>query len=984
MLSISRAKNAKSGEMYFEADSYYAKKNHQGVWIGKYVSELGLTPNIKREQFVSILNAFDSGGNTLVKNASDKKRKSYVDFTFSCPKSVSVLSYCDERIEQAHNAAVSKALKELESRYAITREGAGGTQSYRTGNILAARFNHHESRELEPQLHSHCVVMNLTRGRDKKWRTLFMGDMYKNQMYLGQVYRNELANELKTLGYGIDVTDRSKGLFEISGIGNEIVDEFSTRRKQVLESKQKYENLSVSDAKKLELACLDSRKYKSESDVEEIRQITQKKLQEYGTSLEQLKADALRISGQNNDSQVISISDCLKMALEDITEHESAFKKEAVLTLALKNGLGQYTPEEMLIEFDNYEEVFKLGSKDILIGKSIAPDVEYYTTNEIKKIELGIIQSAERLSGKSSSYVSIDNVKKIIQEREKKGTQYSPGQKSAIEMMCTSKNFLNLIQGDAGAGKTFAVETFREIMNEAGFTVRGFAPTGKAAVELQSAKIATSTIDSFMLSKKEDVGENEIWVVDESGMMGSRKLNRFLEEAEKLKAKVILIGDSKQFTAVEQGKMFADLQQLPGTGYAEITEVRRQKTEHMKEIVSDLKNKKVYDAMHKMQKSGNVLKITDREKRIATAADGYLRDREAQKETIVLTATNKDRSDLNQAIRQTLLKKGMINEGFDFRTLHNAGISGSYRRYADSYKVGQHIFFQKECEGFKQGLEAEITGLDTKQNSITISYIDKETGENSTSSLNLFKAASYIQAFTVQTRNFGVGDSIISLKNDKKLGLENGKIGTVKNIEVTGTVEVLFSRKQYQTKKSIYREDLNKRWITAILKSSINAIPEKTEARVCGVDNNKKSIYIEYKDNSGRVIQESINQADFEKVDFFTDTRSQFNFNEYAYCDHAYAVTTYKSQGATLDSCHWVHDPNNTTNFNEAYVAVTRARLDAIVYTGDTEKLMEQSSKMQAKESVIDWHSIKNANIIPQDSGRKYESKEISSSSLNV
>ena len=85
MLSISRAKNAKSGEMYFEADSYYAKNNHQGVWIGKYVSELGLTPNIKREQFVSILNAVDSGGNKLVKNASDKKRKSYVDFTFSCP-----------------------------------------------------------------------------------------------------------------------------------------------------------------------------------------------------------------------------------------------------------------------------------------------------------------------------------------------------------------------------------------------------------------------------------------------------------------------------------------------------------------------------------------------------------------------------------------------------------------------------------------------------------------------------------------------------------------------------------------------------------------------------------------------------------------------------------------------------------------------------------------------------------------------------------
>ena len=73
-------------------------------------------------------------------------------------------------------------------------------------------------------------------------------------------------------------------------------------------------------------------------------------------------------------------------------------------------------------------------------------------------------------------------------------------------------------------------------MEEGGYTVRGFAPTGKASVELSKAGIETKTVDSFLESAgfgKTGVAQKELWIVDEAGMMGSRKMEKFLKAGRK-------------------------------------------------------------------------------------------------------------------------------------------------------------------------------------------------------------------------------------------------------------------------------------------------------------------------------------------------------------------------------------------------------------------------------------------------------------------
>lgn len=965
MLSISKPKSASAGLSYFQADSYYA--GDEGSWIGKGAESLGLGETLSKREFNMILKGRGLSGDALVKNTNDGRRRSYVDFTFSAPKSVSILSYSDSRIEAAHNKAVQKTIQELEKNYCITREGAGGTYSYRTGNVIAARFNHHESRELDPQLHSHCVLMNMTKGRDGKFRSIEMSQMFKNKMYLGQMYRNELAIELSNIGYGIKVTERSKGLFELAGVEENVISEFSTRRKQVLEAKAKYEKFSVSDAEKAAMACLDSRKYKKKHDIDEIREITERKLEEFGTSLKKVREEALK---EIAPVKKLTPGECLNMAMADITESQSAFTRESAINLAMKNGLGVYSRETLEGVFNSSKEIQYLGSKNVMVGKTVSPNVDYFTTNDIVNIETGIVLQAERLAESSPQFVDSEKVKKVLDWRTAGGTNYSEGQRKAIEMMCTSKSFLNICQGDAGAGKTFAVETFREIVNESGFVVRGFAPTAKAAVELQSAKIETSTVDSFLLSKKQNIGKSEIWVVDESGMMGSRKLAKFLHEAEKFGAKVVLIGDSKQFAAVEQGKMFADLQAHLSSknGYAEITEVRRQKTAHMINVVSDFKKKTadgVQAALAKMQNSNLIQQITDRVKRLSAVATDYLNDRSNGVNTIVLTATNNDRNDLNANIRTTLVSQGIVSEGYQFQTLQTAGVSGNNRRFADSYRKGQQIFLQKDVQGIKPGTQAEIIKADPGNNVLTIEYTKKKTEKKQQQQLDLFQAADRIQTFNRVEKQFGIGDSVITLKNDKLLGVANGKIGTIKNIDENGNVSILFDRKDLKNIGGMKSKDPGKSYLTAIFEKDIGDLKAGQECRIVGHSGKKNTFTIEYSTAKNAKKHKLIAGSELAQAKFYQDKRSEFSLKNYPYLDHAYAVTSYKSQGATVEQVRWVHDHTKPTNYNEAYVAITRAKIDAMVYTSNTSELIQQASKEQKKESVLYYKSQSNATEKP-------------------
>ncbi|PAB08413.1 hypothetical protein CDA31_11350, partial [Klebsiella pneumoniae] len=80
-----------------------------------------------------------------------------------------------------------------------TRQGKSVTQN--TNNLVVATFRHETSRALDPDLHTHAFVMNMTQREDGQWRALKNDELMRNKMHLGDVYKQELALELTKAGY---------------------------------------------------------------------------------------------------------------------------------------------------------------------------------------------------------------------------------------------------------------------------------------------------------------------------------------------------------------------------------------------------------------------------------------------------------------------------------------------------------------------------------------------------------------------------------------------------------------------------------------------------------------------------------------------------------------------------------------------------------------------------------------------------------------
>ena len=141
----------------------------------------------------------------------------------------------DGRIVEAHDQAVGKTLAWIEEHAVRTRMQDQATRAMvRAGGqkMVAATFRHDTSRNLDPQLHTHCVIANMVQGGDGKWRTMVDDGLFKGKMTIGAIYRAELAEGLKDLGYGVEKT-HPDGRFEIAGVQRDVIEAFSTRRAEI-------------------------------------------------------------------------------------------------------------------------------------------------------------------------------------------------------------------------------------------------------------------------------------------------------------------------------------------------------------------------------------------------------------------------------------------------------------------------------------------------------------------------------------------------------------------------------------------------------------------------------------------------------------------------------------------------------------------------------------------------------------------------------
>jgi conjugative relaxase-like TrwC/TraI family protein len=341
LLSVANV-SAGQASSYYEKDDYYVR-DEGGLWQGELKDKFDLPDGITKEDFDRFVNQHEE--------------RAGFDLCFSAPKSVSI-AFCREEnredVLDAHNRAVAETLKHIEENELYARVTNNRKTEYvKTDNFLCGKFNHFVSRNQDPQIHTHCVVLNNTEVGGKPY-AISNENIYRNKMLYGQMYRNALANSLQEKGYQIEVTDKSKGFFELSGISRDQIDMFSTRRAEILETLDKWGNDSSKAASR---ATLLTRQAKENKDFNLLSKSWNETLDGTGIHINK-DPDLIK------KTPIKDISEVLANTERKLGQSTFAFEKNEFLKEALKEGL------EHRVTMNTAQEYFdsRLGKEIFFLG----------------------------------------------------------------------------------------------------------------------------------------------------------------------------------------------------------------------------------------------------------------------------------------------------------------------------------------------------------------------------------------------------------------------------------------------------------------------------------------------------------------------------------------------------------------------------------------------------------------------------------------
>jgi conjugative relaxase-like TrwC/TraI family protein len=756
MLSLSTLKTAAQTAIYFDRDNYYSRdqSSEKSKWYGKGAEELGLEGEVSNQDFRNLLEGRDTNGERIVQLGPFEHHKPGIDMTFSAPKSASLLALVKQDLEvvEVWDRSVDRALEQTEREFAQTRITKDGeTEVVKTRNLIIARFEHDTSRARDPQLHTHCVVMNATLAPDEKWHALYTDDIYKFQRSIGMRQQLDFANELEKLGYEIERGPNGK--FEVVGFREDQLIEFSQRSEQIKEEQHRLAQTMGDEAYTsagAERANLNTRESKKTVDHEELRRDWRERAEKVDIEWPETQAS------KEHDQQ--AAKDAISFARDHAFERSSVVHRHDLLEASYEYGIGRSTVSDIDSSFRQ-----SIQYKDL-----IRVDEDHFTTREAIQRERETVLMMQ--AGRNRS-------KQIASRRElETPDHFTEGQKDAAHLILTNRDSVIGVQGYSGSGKSSMLEYAREQAEERGWNVRGFAPSAQAAEELEKksgikSQTLTSHLNELESEKIPQVRGKEMWVVDEASMMSTSQAHDLLRQADRRGVKVTLIGDTNQLASVEAGAPFQQLQN-DGMKTVEMREILRQEEGHARKAVELQYEGEQRRALSMIP----TVEVQERIERHQAVADDYLKDRNG---AVVITLTNSDKDSINGKIREGLIKQEELgNRPVNTTVLVQKDLTRAELKDPANYERGDVIRFGSEQKrlGIERGRYAEVQVSSECDGML----IRNDKGE--THQWNPEKAGKAIEVYRTESREIRAGEQIRFTRNDRDQGFINNKTALVKEL----------------------------------------------------------------------------------------------------------------------------------------------------------------------------------------------------------
>jgi conjugative relaxase-like TrwC/TraI family protein len=522
------------------------------------------------------------------------------DHCFSSPKSVSLLAAgASARVRrllaEGRAEALQVAVGYLEQHGVGVRREHNGVDRYpAVGGLVAVAFEHRMSRAGDPNLHTHVLVQNAAQGPDGRWTALDSDRLYAQLMAADHLYlAAERAALSERLGVRWGPVDERSGAAEIIGLDDRtLIERFSKRSEQI---DQWLAEHGLSGIKASSAAAVATRAPKDYSESEEsVYARWGRELAEQGVGERELAAVC---SGGRGRPATRTEVDAALSALSGpggLTGQASTFTRAEVVDALAKRLPVARSVAEAVAQAEAAADRF-LAERAVRVAYDRRLGVERYSTPELLTLERQLVDAATRRSEQGCAVVRPELVRQVLDRHRSAGDD----QAAMVRDLTQGGAGVAVVVGRAGSGKTWALGLAREAFELAGYQVFGCAPTGIATVGLADEGFTDArTVDRLLLEL--DRGRSELdggtlLVVDEAAMIPTRKLAPLLAHAERAGAKVVLVGDDRQFASIQAGGGFRALRLRLGA--SELTVNRRQVEAWEQRAIEDVRAGRVEQAI---------------------------------------------------------------------------------------------------------------------------------------------------------------------------------------------------------------------------------------------------------------------------------------------------------------------------------------------------------------------------------------------------
>lgn len=531
------------------------------------------------------------------------------DLTLTTEKSLGVLALLGDDQTRKHVLAAIEAGNDTGLDY-LELHAAGARAKGKpvlVRGLTIASFRHLTSRALDPFPHHHNVIANSVIDEHGTRRALDARGLYTHAQGASALATIAMRHQLKD-SIGVRWRRGRSGSWEIDGIGDDVLREFSQRRNEIEDAIAELEaeigrRTSLDE---VQAVITGTRPAKEHVDPATLVEGWWDRARCHGLTPETLRG-CLRPDLPSRNVDEMGLFEQLASPSEGVCASHSLFTRSDVLVA--------------LADFDHYGQPLHVGAAQaerladgFLASRHVVQldstglhgtlaRQEFYTTREILDVQRRILDRYQQGAGRGAVVTD-----EVLDARLAAHPTLTGEQQHLVRSFCTSGHAIQCAIGRAGAGKTTTMRAAADAWRAAGYEVIGAAVKGEAARHLAvGAGIGTETVAWYLArADQPPLHHRTVLVVDEASTLSDRDLGTLLHMAGRVSATVRLIGDPDQHGAVAAGGMFRHLCHTHSHATPELVTTHRVTDPADRDAARLLRAGRTHEALTRLAQAGHL------------------------------------------------------------------------------------------------------------------------------------------------------------------------------------------------------------------------------------------------------------------------------------------------------------------------------------------------------------------------------------------